>query len=359
MDILNYFETSLKIIDLYNDKEYRACADQILNISSEGVDRATADAICGICLIHLSNFQEATDCIESSIKEDPYNAFALLGGAYLDLMRGKKIPAVHKYARLVIMGKFSWRAKNILEKIKKVDAISQLLSSKKITFFLPAKISKDFRDQSEISFRKFKKIMLIVLGFFLLISLFYFLFCIRSYFSQKKIAFEQRTASATTGSWRYSVTEITTFLQEMRFCLASGKINQAIMIYNKIQQSEVNQELKNPFIELFDNISIPSLNQFENTHSVGEALQDPFTLSTYIKIEGKLLEKKISSGGGITIILGKLHKEPTIKQIPIIFEQMPSVFVKKENFYQVLVQYKGFDTNTGDILLWGLSIRQI
>ena len=362
-------------LSYYNKKKYSFCIRSCQDILNYSPIKAELQSIIGLCYLNLNDINKAESYFQKSFELDPYLSHGLLGYAYIDLIKNRMNAALFKYTRLVKLKKEKRRSMRIINLIKKNSKENSFILRKNIHFFIPLRISiaLSFR----LSFLKNinffgwlnKKNWKFVKVIFLLLFLFGL-----SYFLSKKLPYFKNTATdiqlrndplaniylfeTNIDSAKLSTKEIADSFEMMKKYIRSKRINEAIVLYNNIIQSDINLLLKEKFNLLYEFVPKPNFATFENTYLIEDQIGNNQFKNTYVKLVGIVSKFKNLNNDQVTFNFTLTEKRDLLHTMEVFLENPQNIYIKNNQQYELLAKYKGFDDRKKKAILNGLIIRE-
>ena len=369
-----YQELLNEIFSYYNQKNYLLCIKTGQDVLNHTPIKAQLQSILGLCYLNLNDITKAESHFQKSFEMDPYLSYGLLGYAYVDLIKNRTNAALFKYTRLVNLKKERKRSLKIINLIKQNSEDVYFFRNRNIYFFIPKKmpISLSFRFSflKNIRLPNFanKKFWWFSSAIILTICLAFF-----SYFLYRDQFLERTTTNIQLKNdplshiylfetnvvpTKFSTKEIADSFELMKKYIRRGRINEAIVIYNGVRDSNINLLLKEKFALLYSFIPKPNFATFKNTYSIEEQIGDVQFRNTYVKLLGVISKLKQLSNNQVVFNFTLIDKKDLLHTVEVFLENTQNIYIENNQQYELLAQCKGFDKRKKKVILNGLILRK-
>lgn len=370
----------------YNQNNYLECIEVCRGLLNYSDIKAKLQSVMGLCFLHLDEIDRAEVHLQKAYDLNPYLSYALLGSAYIDLFRNRPQTALFKYTRLNNLKKEKKRVMRILSLIKTMPDTLSLVSEKKMHLFIPQKLPLTTNKFKFVFSRLFalfllftnnrnftkKNWFLVFLGFLVIAGVVGWLLL---FFSSSEppdstplTPTHQQLANDPLANiylfetnhenLAISAKEIADCFENMKKYIRSKRINEAIVIYNRMDDANINLFLKEKFKLLYGLVPTPNFATFENTYAIEDQIRKREFRNTYIKITGIASKVKRTKNKKVVFNFTLTDKEDFLYTVEVFFEDSLGINIEKNVPYELLAKQRGFDKRSKKIILQGLIIKK-
>ena len=141
----------------------------------------------------------------------------------------------------------------------------------------------------------------------------------------------------------FSTKEIADSFELMKKYIHTQRINEAIVLYNRLVDSNINLLLKEKFNLLYQHIPTPNFVTFENTYSLEDKIGNRHYRNTYLKLVGIVSKLKRFPNGETTFNFTLTDRRDLIRTVEVFFKKAENIYIDNNQHYQLLARYKGFN----------------
>ena len=350
---------------LYNENKYADCLEACQEFFYDRSMKADIHGLMALCYIQIGEQDKAEFHAGKAMDLNPYSENALLASAYIDLKKDRTSTALFKYTRLINLKKEVRRTRRILSSLKSAASPGALLLRKKLQFFIPSRFSIP---RSPIAKRKWKTPGILFLSLAVLSI---------GYFAFEKLEIPLGERGGTQGepgdsdplkdiylfesidnNSDITSIEVVEAFESVKEHIRRREINQAIVLYNRIVDSNVNLLIKEKFNILYKMIPTPNFSDLKETTPLEERIDKPFYRNTYVKLDGLLsfLPRERKEKEAIFNFTVWESGQYT-RTAEVYFPKLDPLPRKDNHRYTLLAIYKGFHPRKKKIILEGIALR--
>ena len=351
---------------LYNENKYTDCLEACQEFFYDPSMKADLHGLMALCYIQIGEWDKAEFHASKAMDLNPYSEKTLLASAHVDLKRDRTSTALFKYTRLINLKKEVRRTKRILRSLKSAASTGELLLRKKIQFFIPSRFSIPRSPLVKPGW----KIPGILLFSLAVLSIGYYAF------EKLDIPLGEwgRPDTRSDGSdplndiylydgdisnrSDFTSVEVAEAFEATKEHIRRREINQAIVLYNRIVDSNVNLLIKEKFNILYKMIPTPNFSDLKETTLLEERIDKSFYRNTYVKLDGLLsfLPRKQREKEALFNFTVWERGQYT-RTVEVYFPKLEPLPGKDNHRYTLLAIYKGFNPKKKKIILEGIALR--
>jgi len=354
----------------FSRSDYLQASERYLDFLLDSPNNPLALTRLSVCFLCNSEYEKADKYVQKALHQDSSSSEALMISAFLDLFFDREAAALHKYAQLMSRQYKIKKIKKILNELKKFDNTANYISGRSARYFLPT-----------YPFPLQKRILILSLGAVAAVLLIFLILGLNKwldtahlnssetlyvYGSEKSFSLTSAIKNLEeiymfdglqAGTYEYSSKEINNYFNQMKRYIKRGNINEAVIIYNRIQNSDVNILIKEKFNLLASAQPLPNFFSFKNIKSLKTILknQDLYK-NIYVKYAGTVTSFRRKKE--VIFFDFTVQDEGDTWTTQVYLDKVGVLAIGNDQKYLLLGRFRGFDKRLKKIILKGIVLQE-